>query len=116
MLNLEKYLQTSFQLHPDESESSDHSFKFASQISASIRMGKVYTASYDSVGLAGMCNFNRLVHTKANDEIRDFIKIYKEVRINAGATELKRVEGDGGGELKVMAVVTEVYGQKSLPS
>ena len=98
MYTLEPYLQNKFQLSPDESEASDHSFKFANMISASIRTGKVFMASYDSLSLSGMCTFNRLVHTKSNDEIRPLLQQYRDVRINSGATVLKRVEGDGGGD------------------
>jgi hypothetical protein len=93
MTNLETYLQNSFQMHPDEREWSDPLFKFADMLFAAIRAGKVFTATYDSISLAGKANFNRLVHTKSNDEIRPLIQDYKEVRINNGAT---RTEGDGG--------------------
>lgn len=108
MNTFEKYLQESFQLCSDESESSDHTFKFAKMISC-FRAGKVFLASYDSISLAGLCTFNRLCHTKSNDEIRPLIQQLREVRLNAGVPLLKRVEGDGGGDRSLWpAVFTEL--------
>lgn len=67
-------------------------------ISASIRGGKVFGASYDSMSGGGACSFNRLVHTKSNYELKDFISDYHQVRLNSGALQLKRTEGGGGGD------------------
>ena len=66
---LENYLQNLFQLKCCEGIQADHTFKCAAMIMAAIRKGKVFHASYDAVGLNGYVNFNRLTHTKANDEI-----------------------------------------------
>ena len=96
MSSLEQYMQYSFQLNPDESEASDHSFKFAKQIYAGGR--QVFTATYDSMALSGKCTFNRFVHTKSNDEIRPLLESHRKVRINAGVLELKQSQGDGGGD------------------
>lgn len=96
MNSLEPYLQNSFQMHPDESEAPDHSHKVANIISASGKKGKLFFASYDTISLRGFCNFNRMTHTKSNDEIEPLIRLYRDVRKNANAGPLKRVEGDGG--------------------
>lgn len=111
----ETYLQESFQMHPDESESSDHTFKFVKMIAASKRAGKVFLASYDSISLAGMCTFNRLVHTKSNDELLPLFQLHKQVRINAGADTLKRVEGDGGGDRSLWRLVFKELKSKVKP-
>ena len=42
--------------------------------------------------------FNRLTHTKSNEELESLFQTYKEVRINAGAKQLLRTESDGGGD------------------
>ncbi len=63
MSTMEEYLQESFQLHPDESESSDHSFKYAKGISAGNRQGKPYGCTYDSVSLNGKITFNWMCPT-----------------------------------------------------
>lgn len=102
-------------MHPDESESSDHTFKFAKMIAASKRAGKVFLASYDSISLAGMCTFNRLVHTKSNEELLPLFQLYKQVRINAGAETLKRVEGDGGGDRSLWRKVFKELKSKVKP-
>ena len=44
-------MQESFQLHPDEGESSDHSFRTAARVKTFFRTGKVYSATYDSLSL-----------------------------------------------------------------
>jgi hypothetical protein len=93
---IEPYLQEFHQLLCDEGAQADHTFKFANMIMASVRSGKVFHASYDCLSLGGFCNFNRLTHTKSNDEIRPLLELYKEVRENAGVEKLKRFESDGG--------------------
>ena len=97
MTRYETYMQQSFQLHPDESESPDHSFKAASQIHSPIG-GQLFEASYDSITGKGYVSFNRFTHTKSNDELRPLFSDYKKVRNNCGATTLLRTEGDGGGD------------------
>ena len=58
MRSRETYMQESFQLHPDESEASDHSFKFAKQVTVFNRGGRVWLCTYDSMSLGGNCTFN----------------------------------------------------------
>jgi hypothetical protein len=84
----ERYLQEFHQMLPNEGGQADHTFKFASMISASVRRGKAFHASYDFIGLNGFCNFNRVTHTKSNEEIDPLIKQYRQVRLNAGVAEL----------------------------
>ena len=90
-------MQQSFQLHPDESESPDYSFKAASHIHSPID-GQLFEASYDSITGKGYVSFNRFTHTKSNDELRPLFSNYKKVRNNCGATTLLRTKGDGGGD------------------
>lgn len=106
MRTLEDYLQASFQLNLDESESPDHSFKFAKMIMSFVRCGKIWTGTYDSVSLKGLITMNFFCHTKSNDEIHAAIVDNKRVREFTEAPELKRIEGDGGGDASAW---TSVY-------
>lgn len=98
MRTSESYMQESFQLHPDEGESSDHSFKAAGRVKTFFRTGKVYSASYDSLSLHGFVNFNRFCHTKSNDELQPILADNARIREQMGAPELRLTQGDGGGD------------------
>jgi hypothetical protein len=80
MTDLETCLQNSFQMHPDKSESSDHSFKFVDVIFAAIGFGKAFTARHNSMSLAGKANFEGLTHAKSNHEIKPLAQEREEVR------------------------------------
>jgi hypothetical protein len=80
----------------------DHTFQYANKIKVSGREGKVFTASYTVKSLHGLCTINRLTFTKANAELRPFIRKFREVRKNAGVQKLKRFETDNiGGDGKM---------------
>ena len=96
MKSIEDYMQLSFQMNLDESESPDHSFKFAKMVMSIIRTGRIWTGTYDSISLAGLATMNILCHTKANSEILPAIEDNKRIRERTNAPKLKRLEGDGG--------------------
>jgi hypothetical protein len=66
----------------------DHSFKIASMILASGRVGSAFTAAYNMLSGNGMININPTCHMKSNDELRPVLEQSKEVRANAGAPPL----------------------------
>ena len=95
---MEEYMQLSFQMNLDESESPDHSFKFAKMIKSVIRTGRIWNGTYDSISLSGLVTMNFFCHSKENSEITPAISDNRLLREKTNAPPLKRVEGDGGGD------------------
>jgi hypothetical protein len=90
----ENYMQMLFQTVTDAGAQKDETHKFSSTIRLQGVKRKVFTASTTVLSKSVLINMSRLRFTKSNDELKDIIKQWKEVRENDGIMELLRLETD----------------------
>lgn len=94
LLSQESYMQMYFQTCTDEAGQTDSNHKFSKTVRLQGIQGRVFTTSTTVLSKQGQVNLQRLQFTKSNEELKDIIKQWKEVRENDGIFELLRLETD----------------------